>query len=124
MVFRSLGANSFAGFWRYWNPIFGYYLSTRVYAPLLRIFAEPLALVATFVVCGAFHDLVTMAVRRAPAFFFTPWFFLLGLGVLFGRRARLDFSHRAWPVRASANLAYIGACLGLTLMAKRVFGFP
>jgi len=34
MFYRSLGAGSIAGFWRYWNPVFGYYLGRYIYAPL------------------------------------------------------------------------------------------
>ncbi len=121
MLYRSLGASSFAGFWRSWNPVFGYALGKYVYAPLKRPLPPALALVATFLVCGAIHDLVTMAVRGGAAFFFTPWFLLLGLGVLLGRAARMDLSGQPWALRAVVNLAYIGACLAATLVLKRFF---
>lgn len=114
MFHRSLGASSFAGFWRHWNPVFGYTLGRYVFAPLKLAMPSSLALVATFVVCGAVHDLVTMAVRGSPAFLFTPWFFFLGVGVVLGQALGLDLSHRSWPVRAAANLAYVSACLAIT----------
>jgi D-alanyl-lipoteichoic acid acyltransferase DltB (MBOAT superfamily) len=116
MLYRSLGASTFAGFWRHWNPVFGYALGRYVFAPLKRAVPSPIALVATFVVCGATHDLVTMAVRGAPAFFFTPWFFFLGVGVLLGQAADLDLSDKPWPVRAASNLTYTLACLAITLV--------
>lgn len=57
-----------------------------------------------------------MAVRGAPAFFFTPWFFFLGVGVLLGRASGLEFSARSWSVRAAVNLMYVLACLAITLV--------
>jgi hypothetical protein len=116
MLHRSLGAGTFAGFWRYWNPVFGYYLGRYVYSPSRSFLPRPAALVVTFVFCGALHDLVTTAVRGSVAFFFTPWFFLMSLGVVLGSAVGLDFSHRPWAVRAGVNLAYIVACLTLTLV--------
>ena len=124
MLRRSLGAGSFAGFWRYWNPVFGYYLGRYSYAPLRRVLPGPVALVLTFVLCGAVHDLATTAVRGSPAFLFTPWFFLLGLGVVLGRAAGVDFSSRPWIARAGIQLLYLGACLAATLVAKNLLAMP
>jgi hypothetical protein len=118
MLVRSLGADSFAGFWRYWNPIFGYGLGRFVFVPLKRVAPVPLALLATFVVSGAVHDLVTAAVRGSGAFLFTPWFFLLGLGVLLGDALKMDTSSWAWSVRAAVNVAYLAACLAAALLLK------
>ncbi len=115
MLHRSLGASTFAGFWRHWNPVFGYVLGRFVFVPLKRLVPAPLALVATFGVSGAVHDLVTTLVRGAPAFFFTPWFVFLGVGVVLGSAGGLDFSTRRWGVRAVANLTYVSVCLGFTL---------
>jgi hypothetical protein len=105
MFDRSPGASSFAGFWRCWNPIFGYVLGRNVFAPLRRVLPSSLSLVLTFVVCGVLHDLVTPAVRGSPAFLFTPWFQFLGIGVLLGSAPRMDASSRSWPVRAGVNIA-------------------
>ncbi|WCE05836.1 MBOAT family O-acyltransferase [Pseudoxanthomonas sp. JBR18] len=118
MFHRAFGAATFAGFWRHWNPIFGYVLGRYIYSPLQRVVPRPLALILTFVVCGAVHDLVTMAVRGAPAFFFVPWFVLLGTGVVLGRAVGLDLSGRPWVARAAANLAYVLACLAITLAGE------
>lgn len=120
MLHRSLGAASFAGFWRYWNPIFGYGLARWVHGPLLRIVARPLAVVLTFVVCGALHDLVTAAVRGSGAFLFTPWFLVLGLGVVAGEAVGMDLSKRPWWQRASANLLYLGGGLAIVLWVKGI----
>lgn len=120
MLRRSLGAGSFAGFWQYWNPIWGYGLGRFVYSPLKRVLPRALAVIMTFAISGGIHDLATMAVRRSPAFLFTPLFFLLGVGVVLGRIARLDYSNHRWTVRAGINLAYLAGCLVVTLIAKRL----
>jgi len=96
MLHRSLGAASFAEFWQYWNPIWGYGLSKYVYAPTRRIFPQAAAFIATFIVSGAIHDLATMAVGRSFAFLFTPWFFLLGAGAILGRALSMDLSNYPW----------------------------
>ena len=124
MLNRSLGAGTFAGFWRYWNPVFGYYLGRYIYQPLQRILPRAIALISTFVACGVLHDLVTMAVRGSVTFLFTPWFLLLGTGVVVGGLARLDFSRRPWLVRAGINLAYVGGCLVATIAARRLLSIP
>ncbi|NOH03596.1 MAG: acyltransferase [Chloroflexi bacterium] len=110
MLYRSFGAASFTGFWQYWNPIFGYGLSRFVYAPLRQIIPDGIATVVTFVICGALHDFATMLVRQGPAFLFIPWFFLLGMGVVFSRAAQMDLSRHPWLVRAGVNFTYLAAC--------------
>ncbi len=120
MLERSLGASTFAGFWRHWNPIFGYFLGRYVFVPLRAAVPTWLALIATFTVCGALHDVITMLVRRGPAFLFTPWFFFLAVGVLLGRLTGMDLSAKPWGVRAAVQLGYVGGCLGLSLAVRRV----
>lgn len=124
MLHRSVGAGSFGGFWQYWNPVFGYALGRYVYAPVRRVLPSTVALILTFVVCGALHDVVTMGIRGSLAFLFTPWFLLLGVGVVFGRAVGLDYSGRPWAIRAAINLAYIFSCLALALVARRILSIP
>jgi hypothetical protein len=119
MLQRSLGARSFASFWRYWNPIFGYCLGKYVYAPLKTIFPIYVSLVLTFVVSGFVHDLVIMAVSRNLAFVFTPWFFFLGVGVVLGHLMNMDLARYKWSVKATIHLAYLGGGL---MLALTVFG--
>jgi hypothetical protein len=54
---RPLAEPTFAGFWRRWNPVYGYILLFWVYRPLRRTMPRPLAVFLTFVVSGfALHD--------------------------------------------------------------------
>ena len=124
MLYRSFGASSFAKFWQYWNPIWGYGLGRHVHTPLQQVLPPALALIATFIVSGGIHDLATMAVRGSAAFLFTPWFFLLGIGVVLGRLAKMDLSHQAWGLRVFANLTYLSACLALTILVKQTLNIP
>ena len=121
MLIRSFGADSFGGFWQYWNPIFGYGLGKYVYSPLRRFLPPAVALIMTFVVSGGIHDVVTMALRHSVTFLFTLWFFLLGVGVVVGRGLDLDFSERPWLARAGINLTYMIVCLAVTLVTRQLF---
>lgn len=122
MLLRSLGAKSFAVFWHYWNPVFGYALGRYVYPPLKRVLPSAAALIGTFVVCGALHDLITTAVRGSLTFLFTPWFFFLGIGVVLGRLKGMDLSRYSWTLRAAVNLGYISICLAFALIVKTSWG--
>ena len=122
MFRRSFGARSFASFWQYWNPIFGYGLGRYVYSPLFRVLPAAIALIATFVACGALHDLVTMAVRGSVAFLFTPWFFFLGVGVVAGRVSGMDLSRFPWAARAGVHFVYLATCLAAALLVKNIWG--
>ena len=88
-----------------------------MFAPLKRVLPVSVALLTTFVVSGAVHDLVTTAARGSVSFFFTPWFFLLGVGVLLGRAVHMDLSGRSWLVRALANILYILVCFFIVFYA-------
>lgn len=120
MLHRSLSATSFAAFWQYWNPIWGYGLGKYVYAPA-PVLQPAAAFILTFIVSGILHDLATMALSRAFAFLFTPWFFLLGVVAALGRAFGMDLGQRPFWQRASVNLAYLITCLILTLVAKKEF---
>ncbi len=121
MLSRALGAPTFATFWQYWNPIWGYYLARFVYQPLRRLrMGASMALLITFTVSGALHDAAAMLVTREPVFLCTPWFVFLGLGVLFGKSMHWSTSGYVWGVRALVNVAYVAMCLVLALMISRI----
>ncbi len=118
MLVRSFGAGTFAKFWQYWNPIWGYALGRYIYQPLNRFLPAALALILTFTISGGIHDLATMLVRRAPAFFFTPWFFLMGVVVVFGRLLKLDYSSHPFLIRVAINLSLLVVCAMLTVFVR------
>jgi len=120
MLVRSLGAGTFAKFWQYWNPIWGYALGRYVYAPLNQFLPASISLILTFAISGVIHDFVTMLVRREPAFLFTPWFASMGLIVVIGQYLQIDYSEKPFPIRVAINLSLIITCLMLTLGLQHV----
>jgi MBOAT, membrane-bound O-acyltransferase family len=80
---RPFSADSFAGFWRYWNPVWSYYLTYFCYRHLRRGMPRPLAAWLTFLVCGVVHDLPFVAGAylmggRGVSFTLTVFFALTG----------------------------------------------
>ena len=107
MFYRSFQASSPRDFWKYWNPVFGYYLGKYVYSPLKTILPASLALILTFLFSGFIHDMVTIMVKGSTRYLFTMWFFFLGLGALWGGIVKIDLSKQSKIVRIIFNLMYI-----------------
>lgn len=120
---RSLGAKNLPAFWNFWNPIFGYYLGTKIFKPLKRIFPIALALILTFVFCGVIHDLVTTSFRGKLSLFFSVWFFLMGIVVVIAKYINYDLSKKQWTYRAIANVLIIVFCVLLTILLNKIFKF-
>nr|WP_315223729.1 hypothetical protein [uncultured Flavobacterium sp.] len=120
---RSLGAKNFSTFWNFWNPIFGYYLGTKIFKPLKKVFIIEVAVIFTFIFCGLVHDLVTTLIREKISLFFTVWFFVMGFVVAISKQINYDLSHIKWILRALANLSIIGICLLLTIYLNLIFKF-
>lgn len=118
MVQRALGAGQFSLFWQYWNPIWGYYLGKCIFKPLKSIFPPALSLIITFAACGFMHDLAIMLLKWEYTLLLTPWFFLMGLSVILGDYAKLDYSELPWIARAAINLLVISGCLVIAYQVK------
>jgi|SRR5690606_14782632 len=120
---RSLGSKNFSVFWNFWNPIFGYYLGTKIFKPLKKIFPIGLAVIFTFIFCGLVHDLVTTIIRGKISLFFTVWFLLMGFVVAISKQINYNLSHIKWIFRALVNLLIIGTCLLITIYLSKIFNF-
>lgn len=120
---RSLGAKNFAVFWNFWNPIFGYYLGTKVFKPLKKWLPLWFSVVMTFIICGLVHDLVTTAIRGKLSLFFAVWFWLMGMAVVISKQINYDLSAKRWILRTFVNLSIIIFCLILTICMNGVFHF-
>jgi hypothetical protein len=121
MIRRSFGASSFGEFWRYWNPLYGYYLYRLCYRPLRTFLPRFVCLVATFAFCGfILHDLpfgwsVGLAVaNRIPFPFVTVWFVLIGIVVVIAEATSLNMAGTPFFVRASVNAGHLIVALVLT----------
>ena len=111
MLKRSFGAGSFRGFWRNWNPIWGYYLSRKVMKPLSQTLPVELAIIITFLVSGTLHDLVISLVKQEPYFFFSTWFTIMGLIMLLEKKLKPSYRSKPWSINAVTNLTIIILCL-------------
>ncbi|MGJ1303532.1 acyltransferase [Vaginella massiliensis] len=120
---RSLGAKNFSAFWNFWNPIFGYYLGTKVFKPLKRIFPIAISLILTFIFCGMVHDLVTTLLRGKLSLLFSVWFFFMGIAVVVTKYINYDLSRKKWLYRATMNIVIIGFCLLLTILLNAILKF-
>jgi len=120
---KSLGAKNFSTFWNFWNPIFGYYLGTKIFKPLRRIFTSAFSLILTFVFCGWVHDWVTTLVRQKTSFFFSVWFLLMSIFVVGSKQINYDLSKQAWLLRAFVNLSIIITCFFLTQYFNTLLNF-
>ncbi|WP_334050473.1 acyltransferase [Alteromonas gracilis] len=121
MLSRSFGASSFPVFWRYWNPIWGYYLSRNVMRPVANFLPISLATFITFLVSGALHDIAVSIIKWKTILFFTPWFGLMGLMVIGSKGAGISYGHVSWPVRALINASFILISLGITYFLETLY---
>ena len=110
MLIRSLSAPNFSTFWRYWNPIWGYYLGKFVMRPLARFLPKPFVLLLTFIASGLFHDLAIFLVKREKVGFLTLWFAYMGIAVVV--TAFFNMSTKKLPLwmRGVVNIAIIAGC--------------
>ncbi len=120
-LYRSLGSKNFSTFWKYWNPVFGYFLGKFIFKPLKNVFPVMIAFLLTFVFSGLIHDTVTTLVRGKTSFLFSIWFLFMGVAVLITKCLNHNFSNQQWITRAILNLTIISLCLLLTLYVHKLF---
>lgn len=120
MLSRALGASSFALFWHYWNPIWGYYLSRFVMKPLSKVVPQWLAVLLTFLLSGALHDVAISLVKWQVFLFFTPWFGLMAGVVIVTKKYALTYAGLAWALRALLNLSIIVVSFSLIHLSNIV----
>jgi hypothetical protein len=121
MLSRSLGAGKFSIFWRYWNPVWSYYLGKFIFKPLKKFLPPSVSLLITFAFCGFLHDAVIMLIRQEFALLLTPWFLLMGFVVILTDYAGIDYSKFTWVIRASINILIISGCLILAYQFEMTF---
>lgn len=115
LLAKPFGADSLAGFWRYWNPVWSYYLTYYCYRPLRDRMPRPLAVWLTFCICGLVHDLPFVASallirQRSASFTLTMFFALTGGLVVLTDRLRIRFGALPNPVRWAVHVVTLIAC--------------
>lgn len=121
---KPFGALSYAQFWWYWNPVFGYYLYYHCYRPLRKFVPRVVAVFLTFLCCGLLHDMpfgliAAISGSRPPAFTITVMFSLMGMVVIGSEGAGLRFERVPVMLRWVIHAATIYICwrAGLYLTA-------
>ncbi|MFD0796299.1 MBOAT family O-acyltransferase [Maribacter chungangensis] len=110
MLNNSLGANSFSSFWRYWNPIWSYYLRYFVYRPLRNFFPEKVAIIATFLVSGGIHDVAVLLITGQGSFIITIWFGIMAFVVVLEDFAKISLKKFIFPFKALIHVMTISTC--------------
>ena len=118
MLIRSFGAGNFATFWKYWNPIWGYYLGAYIFKPLKSLLPSAFALILTFGISGFIHDMVIMLIRWEYALIFTPWFLIMGIWIVTSELLKIDYSSHGWLVRAAINILIVGISFVLAFQLR------
>jgi len=114
------GATSFARFWWYWNPVYGYYLYYYIYKPFAIYLTRPIAVLATFIFCGVLHDLPfillsVFALKRIPSFTITTMFLFLGMVVVLTEKLNINFRRVPVTGRWLIHLLNIFLCWEMAL---------
>ncbi len=114
MFVLSFGAGSFREFWRYWNPVYGYFLYYYCYKPLRHVMPGSLCVIATFTASGFFlHDLPfgwwirAIRMQSLPLPFVSLWFAQMGLLVVLTDVLRLGWGDKSFVIRIVLNLGCI-----------------
>ena len=89
--------------------------------PLASFLPVSLATLVTFLVSGALHDIAVSIVKWKIILFFTPWFGLMGLIVIFSKWAGISYGQVSWPVRALTNASFIFVSLGITYFLETLY---
>ncbi len=123
-LLRSFGARSFSEFWRYWNPVYGYFLHYYCYKPLRRRLPRPAAVWLTFVACGFFlHDAPGWMLARHVRFpEMTAIFMVFGAGVIMAEALKIDLARMPLPIRIVVNAAYLVGSWEVAHLLTRLAG--
>ncbi len=120
MFRRSFGSSTFAGFWRYWNPFFSYYLYYYCYKPLAKFLPRSVVVVCTFTFSGAVHDFFASILLLDVYILFSPVFTFWGLLVVVEEALALNFLWAHFWVRTTIHATIITGTILLGLRIRTV----
>ena len=111
VFFRPFTAPSLTLFWRYWNPVYGYYLSKYIYRPCRMILPHSICVLVTFAFSGFFlHDIFGwLANGQLTPPYITTWFALIALGIVLSEKLDLRFDGLAPGFRVALHVSYLAA---------------
>lgn len=107
MLYNSFGAYSFSAFWKYWNPIWSYYLRYFVYRPLRNYLPQKIDVLITFLISGGIHDLAVKLLTSQWSLTITTWFAIMALVVVLESYLHISLKNVSLPIRAMIFLTTI-----------------
>ena len=110
---NSFGAGSNVLFWKYWNPIWGFYLFKYIYLPLNRYLSKSMSSIVTFGVSGALHDLAIGLLGLGWQYFLTVWFVMMGAFMNISKSLNIWYGSFGFSSRAVINISSIASCFFL-----------
>jgi D-alanyl-lipoteichoic acid acyltransferase DltB (MBOAT superfamily) len=113
---NSVGAENNIFFWKYWNPIWGFYLSKYIYFPLNGYLPKTISSIVTFGISGAFHDLAIGLLGLGWQNFFTIWFVMMGVFMNISKFLNISYSGFSFFIRAVINISSIAICFFLATL--------
>ena len=110
---NSLGASSNVLFWKYWNPIWGFYLLKYIYLPLNRYLPKAISSTVTFGASGALHDLAIGLLGLGWQSFLTIWFVVMGVFMNISKSLDICYRKFGFAIRAVINISSLAVCFFL-----------
>ena len=89
--------------------------------PLANFLPISLATFTTFLFSGALHDIAVSIIKWKIILFFTPWFGLMGLIVIFSKWAGISYGQVSWIARAIINASLVFVSLGVTYSLETLY---
>lgn len=117
MLKASFFSTTFRDFWKHWNPLWSYFLTYYLYKPLKTVIPKPIAILLTFAVSGALHDLALMILLQWFNYLFTLIFLAFGFVVLIESFFKINLNSMPKIIRPIYHTGIIVLC---TIIIKNV----
>jgi hypothetical protein len=124
LFFRPFTAPTLRTFWKYWNPVYGYFLTFYVYRPLRLRMPPNAAMPITFAFSGfVLHDLVNWALLGGSVPFprVTVAFLLVAALILVTEKLGVTFVNLPSTFRVIAHISSLSACFAVSYLLARAF---
>jgi len=118
MFKNSFLSNSFKEFWQHWNPLWSYYLAYYIYRPLAKYTSKSIALILTFGVSGAFHDVFVMMLLGGFYYLFTRIFIAFALFIQIESKINISLSKVPLFIKPRYHIAVIS---GIVILFEHYF---
>ena len=110
MLQKSFYSKSFREFWKHWNPLWSYFLTYYSYKPLKTKLPKSIAVLLTFGISGALHDVFVMLLLQKFYYLFTMIFLVFGALVLVESSLKISITSSSKVLRPIYHSTIIILC--------------